>query len=185
MEDSRIVELYWARSEDAIAETEKKYGAYCYYIARNILNSAPDSEECVNDTYLHAWDAMPPHRPEALSAFLGRIPRNLALSRFRHNTAKKRASNADIVFEEAKLFLADPATRAPLEETLALKDAINSFVASLSKDARIIFVRRYWYFSSVRDIARDHRIPEGTVKSILFRTRKQFKEFLLKEGISI
>jgi RNA polymerase sigma-70 factor (ECF subfamily) len=116
MEDKRIVELYWERSDTAIAETEKKYGRYCHYIAFNILNSSLDAEECVNDTYVKAWEAMPPHKPERLGGFLGKLTRNIALNRYAENRAQKRSPHtADLVFEEAAGLIPDPdSLSAPL-----------------------------------------------------------------------
>lgn len=185
LEDKRIVELYWERCEDAIAETEKKYGRYCHYIAYNILYSDLDAQECVNDTYIKAWGAMPPHKPERLSAFLGKITRNIALNRYSHNNAEKRRANTELILREAGDFIPSYTTDGAIDDEIVLKDAINKFLASLPQDTRIVFVRRYWYFSTVKDIASDYGIPEGTVKSVLSRTRKRFKDFLVKEGIRI
>ena len=185
MEDSAIVDLYWERSESAIRETDVKYGKYCHVIAYNILCSDMDAEECVNDTYVKAWNAIPPQKPNSLSAFLGRITRNLALNRYHFDRAKKRSINMELVYEELKDVLKDPITENTPEETIVLRDAIRSFVASLPMETRILFVRRYWYISSIKDIARDYGIPEGTVKSILSRARKQLREQLEKEGIGI
>ena len=187
MEDEKIVDLYWERSENALEETDIKYGKYCYRIAYNILYSNEDSEECVNDTYLKAWNAIPPQRPQRLSSFLGRITRNLALNRYSHNHAQKRSVNMELAYEEARDISSHMRGRAEdsLADEYALKTAINSFVSSLPKETRIIFVRRYWYLSPISDIARDYDIPEGTVKSILARTRKKFGEYLYKEGISL
>lgn len=183
MEDNRIVELFWERSESAIAETEKKYGRYCHYIAYSILYSDEDAEECVNDTYLRAWESMPPQKPNKLSVFLGRITRNIAINRYKRDRTQRLIANTDRVFEEADEVIADMPSGESVEEEYVLRQAINSFVASLPEETRIIFVRRYWYMSKVEDIARDYKIPLGTVKSILSRTRKRFKEHLWKEGI--
>ena len=183
MEDNKIVELYWERSESAIKETKKKYGRYCHYIAYNILYSDQDAEECVNDTYVKAWNSIPPQKPERLSAFLGKITRNIALNRYKYDRAQKRCANAKLVFDEADEIISASQSNVSIADEVALRDAINSFVASLSRETRIIFVRRYWYLSPIKDISKDYGIPQGTVKSILSRTRKQFKEHLLKEGI--
>ena len=183
MQDHEIVALYWGRNETAIAETEKKYGGYCYVIAYNVLYSHEDAEECVNDTYLRAWETMPPEKPSALNAYLGRITRNLALNRYEYIHADKRDNRVTLIYDEAAHALSGEFTD-PLDE-IALKDAVNSFLASLSNEHRIIFLRRYWYMSDVASIARDYRIPEGTVKSILSRTRNKFKKHLEKEGIQL
>lgn len=185
MEDSKIIELFWERSEEAILETDKKYGKYCYVIAYNILYSEPDSEECVNDTYLRVWETIPPQKPNAFSAYLAKITRNLALNRHAYNSRKKRDSSFDLVLDEISEMLPDPSTAPDSADDIALRDAINNFLRSLSADVRIIFVRRYWYNSTITDIAADYSLPVGTVKSILSRTRKKFREYLQKEEICI
>lgn len=184
MEDKQIVALYWERSENAIAETEAKYGRYCRYIANNILHSAQDTEECVNDTYQRAWETLPPKKPELLSAYLGKITRNLAINRSRYDQAKKRAPNFAIILDEVGEFIPDP-SQEDITDELHLRQAINTFIASLPKETSIMFVRRYWYMSAVRDIAIDLGITESKVKVVLMRTRKKFKEHLEREGISV
>jgi RNA polymerase sigma-70 factor (ECF subfamily) len=179
-----IVDLFWERSEAAIAETEKKYGKYCHTIAHRILHSEEDAAECVNDTYLAAWNAMPPHKPEKLSTFLGKLTRNLALNRYFHNHAEKRFAPTELILHEVEEILPDPSSDETADE-IALKDAINGFLASLPQQTRIIFVRRYWYMSEVKEIAGDLGLTVGNVKVILHRTRKQFKEYLEKEGINV
>ncbi len=183
MEDRDIIALYWDRSETAIRETQQKYGKYCYVIAYNILYSHEDAEECVNDTYVKAWETMPPEKPTRLSAYLAAITRNIALNRYAHNHADKRDTHLTEVYDEAADTI--PTPEKAFSDELILKEAINAFVAALPKETRIIFVRRYWYMSSVKDIAKDYGLSEGTVKSILSRTRKRFKAHLEKEGIDI
>ena len=185
MEDEKIVELYWERSEAAIAQTQSKYGKYCHYIAYNILYSDEDAEECVNDTYIKAWDTMPPKKPQRLSTYLGKLTRNIALDRYDYYNADKRHSNTALVLQEVGEVLTAPENAETFSDTQALSDAINSFVDALPRETRIIFVRRYWYMSPIKDISSDYGIPEGTVKSILSRTRKKFKAHLLKEGIYV
>lgn len=185
MEDSRIIELFWERAEDAISETDRKYGKYCHAIAYNILHSDPDSEECVNDTYLRAWETMPPQKPNALSAYLGRITRNLALNRLSYKAREKRAEGYVAVLDEVGEMLPDASTMPEGADDVALREAINSFLRSLDANTRIIFVRRYWYDSAISEIATDYSIPVGTVKSTLSRTRKRFRDHLEKEGICI
>ena len=180
MDDSRIIELFFCRDESAIDETRKKYGNYCYKIAYNILSSPEDSEECVSDTYLRAWNSIPPTRPERLQSFLGTITRNLALDRYDRIKAQKR-TGAALIFEELSECLPDRES----DETGDLKDAINSFLASLPKHTRIIFMRRYWYLSPISEIARDMGMTEGSIKVLLHRTRKKFKAHLEKEGICL
>ena len=144
MDDLQIIELYFNRSEEAISETAKKYGTYCYVIANNILHSEPDAEECVNDTYLRAWNAIPPARPTRFSAFLAKITRNLAFNRYASLHAQKRCGEAEIALEELSEVLSDPNAEIEHSENDALKDAINRFLGLLSHDARVIFIRRYF-----------------------------------------
>jgi len=180
MDDREIVALYWERSETAIRETDRKYGKYCHAIAYNILYSKEDAEECVNDTYLKAWNSIPPEQPNSLSAYLGKITRNLALNRYAHEHADKRNIHLTAIYDEATEPFADS---ADMLDEMILREAINTFLASLSAETRILFMRRYWYMSPVKQIAHDYGLPEGTVKSILSRTRKKFKDYLEKEGI--
>ena len=184
MDDKQIVTLYWERSEDAIAQTEMKYGRYCRCIARSILNSDWDAEECVYDTYQKAWETMPPMKPEMLSAYLGKLTRHIAINRYIHDRADKRTPGIQVILDEAEEFIPDP-TGGDISDELHLRDAINSFVASLSQQVRVVFVRRYWYMSSIKDIARDYGMTESNVKVMLMRTRNRFKAYLEKEGISI
>ena len=181
--DEAIVDLFFSRDEAAITESDRKYGSYLWTVAHNILRNDADCEECRNDTYLRAWETIPPQRPTALNAYLGTITRNLALNRYEYIHADKRDSRVTLIYDEAAHALSGEFTD-PLDE-IALKDAVNSFLASLSNEHRIIFLRRYWYMSDVASIARDYRIPEGTVKSILSRTRNKFKKYLEKEGIQL
>ena len=184
MEDVRIVELFWERSETAIEETQRKYGRYCYHIAYNILFSNEDSEECVNDTYLRAWNAMPPHRPERLSAFLGKIVRNLALDRYDKRTAEKRSAGVELALDELEECIADT-DEVWNEDEQRLRTAINGFLAALPRRDRMIFIRRYWYVSPISQIATEFGAEEGNIKVILHRVRKKFREHLIKEGIEI
>ena len=186
MEDKQIVDLYWARSEKAISETADKYGRYCYTIAYNILHSNEDSEECVNDTYLHAWNAMPDQRPNKLSAFLGRITRNLSLKRWEKYTAKKRgAGQVSLALDELQECI--PATNQTdsVADDIVLTDVLNRFLASLTAEKRNIFMRRYWYLSPVAEIASDLAISESKVKMSLLRSRNELKQLLEKEGITL
>lgn len=184
MDDKLIVEMFLARNEDAIKLTEEKYSRYCMYVASNILTSTQDSEECVNDTYLKAWNSIPPAKPDNLKAYLGTITRNLALDKHDRNTAKKRSANLDLVYEELSECIPDNAG-TDCTEGLALKNALNKFLGSLKQEKRIIFMQRYWYLSSVKDIARRRQLSENNVKITLMRLRAKLKKFLEKEGISI
>ena len=184
MEDSDIVDLYWKRSDLAISETEQKYRRYCHTIAYNICGTVQDAEECVNDTWLSAWNRMPPERPAVLSGFLGCITRNLAINRIRAKNRQKRGGG------EAALALDELAECIPggtnpeqdLEEK-ELETAIGSFVAGLPKEERQIFVLRYWYLAPLSDISDKLQFSQGKIKSILFRTRKKLRAFLQEEGL--
>ena len=183
MEDEKIIALYNERSEWAITETESKYGRYCYGIDQNILNSRQDSEECVSDTWLRAWNTIPPEQPSVLSAYLGRITRNLAIDRYRASkNSKRNVCFEEIMSETAELI---PSDEADIADTLALSEAINGFLATLTKSRRIIFVRRYWYAMSVKEIAQLQGMNEGNVKVILLRTREKLMEYLEREGITV
>ena len=186
MDDVQILDLYWARSEDAIKETAKQYGKYCHFIAYSILHNEEDSEECVNDTYLKAWDVIPPKRPNRLSTFLGKITRNLALDRHKHSYAEKRGEGCVLLaIEELQTCLQERSgeSEEKITDELALADALNRFLASLKPERRKIFMRRYWYFNSVKEIAADFGIGESKVKMLLLRTRKELGAFLEKEGV--
>ena len=183
MEDSKIVELYWKRDESAVAESSKKYGGYCRTIAYNILCSGEDSDECVNDTWLNAWRSIPPEKPKKLQYFLGRITRNLALDRYGYNKAQKR--NADLETAIDEYYECIPNGEAFIEDKVSLKELINGFLESLDKRDRIVFIRRYWYVCSVREIGKSMGLSDSHVSVILHRTRDRFKAYLEKEGITV
>lgn len=186
MEDSQIVDLYWARSEQAISETADKYGRYCFSIAYNILHSNEDSEECVNDTYLNAWNAMPEQRPGKLQAFLGRITRNLSLRRWEKYAAEKRGhGQVPIILDELQECIPSSDSTEHVVDDIVLADVLNLFLASLTAEKRMIFMRRYWYMSPVNEIASDLAITESKVKMSLLRSRKELKLLLEKEGVDL
>ena len=183
MEDKDIVALYWARSEEAIRATAAKYGAYCAAIIRRLLGDGRDSEECLNDTWLGAWNAMPPQRPIRLPPFLGRIARNTALDRYDYNTAQCRGA-LPAVLEE----LGECVSGAPLEESLdlhALGEAISDYLDTVSPAARRTFLRRYWYCASIGEIAEEFHFSASKVKSMLHRTRLGLRDHLIKEGYDL
>lgn len=186
MEDEKIVQLYWDRDEQAIPETSGKYGNYCMSIARNILGSAEDAEEYVNDTYLHAWNAMPPHRPGMLSTFLGKLARNLSLNRYQHNTAEKRGGgqSAAVLDELGELVSGgdEPEQACDRRELI---EAINAFLDALPRDKRRIFVCRYWYFDSVSEIAARFGITENRVSVTLSRLRRKMHDYLSERGFML
>lgn len=183
MEDGKIIELYFARNEDAIVETDNKYGRYLNSVAYNILRSFSFAEECVNDTYQKAWDTIPPKTPQRLSTYLGKITRNLSISRLSYEKAQKRNVNLTIILSELDECI--PKTQGSIDDSLTLKYAIDKFLRTLQKEVRIIFVRRYWYASSIKEIARDYNLSESKVKVTLHRVRIKFKEFLEEEGVNI
>lgn len=192
MEDSKILDLYWERKEAAILETDRKYRDYCMHIAINILSSYEDSEECVNDTWLKAWDLIPPARPANLKAWLGKITRNLSLDRYFYNSAKKRgAGQIPLVLEELKdLQISGTAGSTPPQgqpelaaEAMVVNEVLNHFLGSLKTENRVIFMRRYWYLDSIRDIAEALKISESKVKVSLFRSRKKLRQILQEEGV--
>ena len=186
MEDNRIVDLYWARSESAITETASKYGKYCYAIAFNILCDQEDADESVNDTYLGAWNAMPPQRPSILSSFLGRITRNLSFDRCRRQNAEKRGGGSlPLALDELSECVPAPGRVEQALEARELAEAIDRFLRTLPERECSIFLRRYWYVDSVQDIAARYALRENTAKSILFRTREKLRRYLAGEGILV
>lgn len=186
MDDNGIIQLYWDRNEQAIRATSDKYGHYCKSIARNILNNEEDAEECVNDTWLSAWNAMPPHRPGQLAAFLGKITRNLSFNKYKHHHAEKRGGGEiALVLDELADCVSDVDNVEQIFDRRELEKAVNSFARSLSMEKRNIFVRRYWYADSVSAIAKDYGMLQGTVSKTLERTRKQLKSYLAERGFEI
>ena len=183
MDDGRIVEMYFERKENAIAETAKKYGRFLRDMAGRILQSPEDVEECVNDVYHDAWQSIPPNRPHSLAAYLGSIARRRAIDLYRKNTSEKRGNGeAALILSELEECLpsrSDVEKEAESKETLKL---INAFLKTLSKDSRNIFLCRYWYAYSVTDIAKRFGFKEAKVTSSLFRTRQRLHDYLESEG---
>lgn len=183
MEDNIILELYWHRDEAAIPATAEKYGRYCNTVAINILSSAEDAEECVNDTWLHAWNAMPPHKPSLLSAFLGKLTRNLAFNRYKQTHAQKRGGGETaLVLEELEECISGGDTVEQEIDRKELVKELNAFLAGLSPETRRCFVRRYWYCDSVRHIAAEKGRTQASVTMLLSRTRQQLKDHLIQKG---
>ena len=183
MEDSAIVDLYWQRSDRAIAETEQKYGAYCHRIAYNICRCEEDAEECVNDTWLAAWNAMPVERPRVLSAFLGCLTRNAAIGRWREQHRQKRGGGEqDLVLEELADCLAAPRDTEAEAEQRELASLLGSFVAGLTRTEQLVFTARYFYLCPINEIASKLHFNESKVKSMLFRLRGRLRTRLEKEG---
>lgn len=185
MNDNKIIELYWNKNENAIIETEKKYGRYCYVIADNILQNEEDSNECVNDTYLKTWNAIPPNRPNVLKLFLGKITRNLAINKYEKNRAKKRNRELECVLEELEECLPSKETVEEDTEYNELTNYLNEFLQTLTLEKRKIFLARYWYAKSIREIALQNKQNENNVKVILHRTRKELKDYLTERGVVI
>lgn len=186
MEDSQIVELYWQRNESAITETQSKYGRYCHKIAANILQNGEDAEECVNDTYIGAWNAMPPHKPAILSTFLGKITRRVSLKRYRERTAEKRGGGEiALALEELEECVSSGENIDEHLYVSELAEIINEFLRQLPIPERRVFLRRYWYFDSIADIASRYGFGESKVKMMLKRTRDKLEVQLQKEGILI
>ena len=185
MEDVQIVQLYWERNEQAISATADKYGAYCAAIARNILGDPEDAAECVNDAYLRAWNAIPPHRPQALSTFLGKTTRNLALNRYRYAAADKRGgSRLPAVLEELS-FVAGGEDAEQALDRVELVEALNDFLAGLPARKRTIFLCRYWYLDSVAEIGVRLGMSENHVSVTLRRLRRKLRDHLLERGIDV
>ena len=184
LEDAKIIELYYARNESAITETERKFGKMLFSIAMNVLSNPEDSEETVNDTYGKAWNSIPPQKPDFLGAWLGKITRNLSISRWRKNKAQKR-SGIEIMLSELEDCVPSAENTEEESESGEITSAINRWLGTLEKEERIYFIRRYWYGDSVAELSARTNIPAKKLSSKMFRLRKSLKEFLEKEGISV
>lgn len=184
MDDKQIIDLYWRRSETAISETALKYGNYCYSIAYNVLTNAEDAEESVSDTYLAAWNRLPPHRPAVLSVFLGKITRYISISRWRSRSAYKRGGGEMLLaLEELSQCVADPMdleTQYARKETIA---AFNRFLGTLPETERNVFLRRYWCLDPIGDIAASFGFSVSKTTSMLHRTRQKLRKVLEQEGL--
>ncbi len=183
MEDSKIIDLYFARKEEAISRTDEKYGRLLYSLSYGILRSNGDAEECVSDTYMRTWQAIPPTRPTHLSAFLSKIVRNLSLSKYRENKKRRSVITTKLIYEE--LIDCIPDNRCDAADDIALRDALNGFLSGLNKTARVIFVKRYFFMRSTKEIASEVGIKAPNVKVVLSRTRKMLRDYLEREGINI
>ena len=184
MEDFQIIALYFARNELALKETDHKYGRLCFSVARNILCSVEDSEECVNDTYLSTWNAIPPKNPTNFMAFLCKTTRNLSLKRLNYNMAQKRTVELLVSFEEMEAVLSDD----QIQEHISDQDigaAISQFLKTESEDNRNVFIRKYWFCDSIKTISEKYGFSEGKVKSMLHRTRNRLKDYLKKKGVAL
>lgn len=184
MDDLSIIELYFSRDEQAIKETDQKYGKLCRKISYNILECKEDSEECVNDTYLGVWQAIPPARPRSLMAFVCAITRNLSLKRLESATAQKRSRSALVSLSELEDILPDESINDNLSDEVIGK-LISRFLRRQKADVRNVFIRKYYFFDSISDISARYSFSESKVKNMLYHTRIKLREFLIKEGVQI
>lgn len=184
MEDNQIIDLYFARSEQAIQETDNKYGRYCYRISYNILENQEDAEECVSDTYMAAWKSIPPTRPKMFTAFLGKISRHISLDRWRKMSAGKRGGGETaLALEELGECIADSNSPEKTLRTKEFRAAMNRFLSDLSATDRILFVSRYWYLRSAQYISEKTGLAEPAVRTRLFRIRAKLRRFLTEEDL--
>ena len=185
MDDSLLIELYFARDEKAIQETGRKYGRLCFTVAFNILGNDEDSEECVNDTYLSIWNKIPPTRPNNFMAFICKITRNLSLKRLNYNKAIKRTPESLVSFTELESVLPDNSIISDNIENAEIGKLISEFLMQEKPDSRAVFIRKYWFFDSISDIATRYSFTESKVKNMLYHSRNRLREYLRKEGIEL
>lgn len=185
MTDAEIINLFFERSEQAITELARKHGNAVARVARNILGNEQDTEECVNDTYLGAWKAIPPHRPLPLRTFVCKIARNLATMKYHANTAEKRNSHYDVALDELEDCFSGGNSAEDEFDARELSEAINSFLSTLSYSDRFIFMRRYWYSDPLQDIAKMANTTTNSVTVRLYRIREKLRRYLMKEGLLV
>jgi len=184
LEDSELIELFVKRSEKAIAHTAEKYNKYCHSIAHGILRNNEDSEECVNDTYLKAWNAIPPNFPQKLNCFLGKITRNLALNIYeKKHTAKRGKGQVEVALSELEECADMSAEIETEQERKLIRDAVNRFLREQNEDRKKIFIQRYWYLMSIKEIAEEHDMNTNQIKSVLYQMRAGLKKFMEKEEL--
>ena len=184
MEDYKIVDLYWARSEDAIRQTEIKYGRMLASVSAALVPSVQDAEECVSDTYVAAWNSMPDQRPIYLGAFLSKIVRRISIDKYRREHSQKRGGMENFIDELSECIPSETDLQTEYDNR-RLSELLNFFLLSLDEQKRIIFVRRYFFSDSIFDIAKMLRISEGKTKTVLHRTRNELRNFLEREGVTI
>lgn len=182
MEDLQIIELYFKRDEAAITETASKYGAFCHGIAFNVLSNHADAEECVNDTYLQAWNSIPPLRPDKFGSWLGRVIRNIAINLWNKNHRQKRYAGIEQVLNELEECIPGPQTVEHIMEEKELAKAIDMWLTSLPQDDRVLFMRRYWYGESVKQLAKKCGVTPGKLAKRMFKLRQSLKSTLEREG---
>ena len=184
MTDSQIIALFWERNEDAIRETQAAYGCRLHAISDRILHSPQDAQECVSDTYMQAWETIPPQKPNFFFAYLAKICRNCSLRRLQWNSAMKRSAQIISLTHELECCIPEHSQQRKLEGE-EIGRLLNQFLESLSQERRMIFLRRYWYTDSIQEIATRYHITESKVKTQLHRTRKKLQQYLAKEGIYV
>lgn len=184
LDDCELIERYFSRDESAIYETSLKYGGLCFMISNNILNSREDAEECVNETYLKLWNAIPPERPLNFRGFISAAVRHISLDRYRFLSRKKRSSEFEVSLSELENVLPDQNISQEYINR-GIKDLLEEFLDTLSLDSRIIFMRRYWYFDSIDDISKECGFSVSKIKKNLTRTREKLKDFLSEKGVRI
>lgn len=186
MKDTEILDLYFARDEQAIAETQSKFGSYCFSIAFHVLHDQEDADECVNDTWMRAWNSIPPNRPDRLNIFLGTITRNLSFDRWKRKKAQKRGNGEmDLELEELAECIPSGSNTEEQVEAKELQRLINEFLKTLSERDCNVFLRRYWYAEEYAEIAKRYGLNLNSVKTSLFRTRGKLKAFLEGQGITV
>lgn len=178
MEDTKIIELYWARNEKAIAETDLKYGKLCKQLARNILFDIEDAEEVLNEVYLGIWNAIPPSRPKYLKTFICKITKNVAMAKVRYYNADKRKAEGMIPLQEIEEIVSGKNNIEEEYEKKEISGFISEYLWKIESEKRNIFLSRYWYYNSISEIAKIYGISESKVKTTLFRTRRKLKEYL-------
>ena len=185
MEDDQVIDLYWMRSEDAITETAAKYGGFCFALAWNLLERREDAEECVNDTWHAAWNAMPPQRPARLRAWLGRVVRNLALDRWHRDHARKRDGGIPVLLDELAECIPSPRTVEARLEAAELTGAVDRWLGSLDRQDRVLFLRRYWNGTALKDLASQTGTTPDRLAHRMARLRRSLKDALEEEGFPI
>ena len=185
MDDSKIIDLFFERSEKAIVELSNKYGLVCMKVSMNVLNNHRDAEECVNDSYLGVWNAIPPEKPNPLLAFVCRIVRNISINRYKKNNTQKRKSNYGMCLDGLENYVSAQNTVEDVYDDTELATYIDEFLDSLSKTNRMLFVRRFWYMDSYEDIANASGLKEGAIRTRLSRIKSDLKLFLEKRGVIV
>jgi RNA polymerase sigma factor (sigma-70 family) len=185
MDDSKIIDLFFERSEKAIVELSNKYGSVCLKVSMNILNNYHEAEECVNDSYLGVWNAIPPQKPNPLISFVCRIVRNISINRYKKNNSQKRKSNYDLCLDELENYVSAGNDVEDRYDESELASYIDEYLGSLSKANRMLFVRRFWYMDSYEELASMSGLKEGTIRTRLSRIKSDLKVFLEKRGVTL